>query len=600
MQLPWRLLAVLALFTSLFGLLWLRAWDVQVFRGSEFAQQALANRLYQLPLTANRGVITDRYGLPLAWNQRQYWLADQPDSLYSDLTPLDRQQALERLATQSGAVRKTNARRYALATELAHVIGYTGQVTSEELDTDPNLTIRSTTGKLGLEKLYDARLRGQEGRQTQEIDALLQRLRLFQVQPAQSGQGLATSLDRFLAEVAYQALGEQRGSVVISDARTGQVLVLVNKPSFNAELFTHPDQHLPDAATRHQLSQVFQDETEPMFNRALAGLYPPGSVFKLVTALAGLETGRLDSTTTVLDEGVIRVGEFEYSNWYFSQFGRTEGEIGLQRAISRSNDIFFYKAAEWIGPDRLAENARLLGFGRPTGIELSGEAAGLVPSPAWKETTVGERWFLGNTYHFGIGQGDVLVTPLQVNQLTQTLANGGTQCRPTLVAGAPPRCQEVGLLLDHLNVVLAGMIDACSLGGTAFPFFERNQHLAAASATTTTTATTETESVAERLRQGQLACKTGTSEFGGADERGFRRTHGWFTAIVEPRLAAVVDSPAGRYQSWRQAIAQHDFPRRLAITVLVESDDDEPFKEGSADAAPVAKQIIDWMEQGPE
>ena len=207
-----------------------------------------------------------------------------------------------------------------------------------------------------------------------------------------------------------------------------------------------------------------------MLQRAVTGQYPPGSTFKLMTALSALQNGAITADTSVNDEGTLKIGEFSFGNWYFSQYGRVEGEVKLIKAIQRSNDIYFYKVAEWVGPAKLAAFARLFHFGRPSGIELSGEAGGTIPDPEWKVKTVGEPWYLGDTYHMGIGQGDVLVTPLQLNQMTAAIAYGGVWCKPHLLFQDKVQCEDLGVSPEHLVSVIEGMKAACSPGGTAFPF----------------------------------------------------------------------------------------------------------------------------------
>jgi penicillin-binding protein 2 len=162
-------------------------------------------------------------------------------------------------------------------------------------------------------------------------------------------------------------------------------------------------------------------------------------------------------------------------NWYYSQYGRVEGDIALVRALARSNDIYFYKAAEWIGANKLAEFATFFGFGKSTDSLLPGEQAGFVPTPEKKETERGERWYLGDTYHFGIGQGELLVTPLQVAQMTQTFAKRGSKCQPSLLRRDTTVCEDVGVEEKNFMPVLQGMLEACSTTGTAFPFFLNEQ-----------------------------------------------------------------------------------------------------------------------------
>ena len=320
-----------------------------------------------------------------------------------------------------------------------------------------------------------------------------------------------------------------------------------------------------------------------------------------MTALAALEEKAIDPSTTVEDQGVLTVGDYQYANWYYTQYGRVEGTVDLLKALQRSNDIYFYKAAEWLGPSTLADYARLFGFGQVTGLELAGEAAGLVPDPAWKEQERGENWYLGNTYHFGIGQGDLLVSPIQIAQLTQAIANRGVLCQATLLADQQ-QCHDLALERDWLDLVLEGMLRVAESGGTAYPFFPYNSQMSLILSDRLGEEAFEQLSAWEKIKAGLVAGKTGTAEFGAADDRGYRPTHAWFTAIVGLNKSLILDRYQdtaldldAEHQAWLRALGQNQLPQLLAITVLVESDEAVPFREGSADAAPVAKNIVDWL-----
>lgn len=598
---------------ALVVLLFARLGHVQLIEGSRFQDQADDNRFFTVAVPPTRGVFLDRYGQPLQLNVRNYYRKTEPFSLYSPLEPLTHSQGLALMATDAARLATKDTRLYPYGEALAHVLGYVGPVTSEELEEDDSYLPTELVGKIGLEAEMNDQLRGVPGSETWEINAQVARQRIISQKPPRNGSSIETTLDPYLSKVAYDALGEKRGSVVIVDADDGQVLALVNKPSFDPNLFAQQteDETLLEER-RDRILSLFADENKPFFDRAVSGSYPPGSVFKLVTALAGLESEAFTTATTVIDEGVLRVGEYEYGNWYYRQYGRTEGEIGLVRSIARSNDIFFYKAAEWIGVDRLAAMSRQFGLGTQTGIEVGPEAEGLVPDPAWKERVIGEPWYLGNTYHFGIGQGDLLVSPVQVVQLVQAIANNGLQCTPHILPSSDSEsCRLLGLREENIAVVIEGMLDACSPNGTAFPFFERNGRIRE-----------QTNSQEEALQEGAVACKTGTAEFGPADQQGYRDTHGWWVGFVEPQVELTLSSEdpeqeqtasvsaelereeirsattsAQLHQEWKQTVEAARFPERLVITVLVESDDQEKFREGSGDAAPVGKAIIDWLEQ---
>jgi len=614
-----RFLIFVFLFFLTFSVLGLRLVDLQLVHGQTYLKQADENRFYTQTLAARRGSLLDRYGEPLVWNIQKYYRALTPSALFTQREPITREEALRLLsssASESAHVVSDTERLYRYPSSLAHVLGYVGEVTAEDLERQDDVRLNQHIGKAGLELIHERELRGIDGKVIFEVDALGQRLRQIGKEDAQPGQDIQTTLDPYLNEVASRTLSGIRGTIIITDAQTGQVIALSSQPSFDPNIlsqsFADPEQ---EKLRKQKVQDFFQDPQKVFFNRAIAGAYPPGSIFKLVTALAGLEEKKIDASTQVVDEGVLKVGEFQYGNWYFRQFGRAEGSIGLVRALARSNDIYFYKVAEWTGPNQLATMAKVFGLGEKTGIGLPAEARGLVPTTDWKEQARGERWFLGNTYHYGIGQGDVLTSPVQIAQLTQALANNGKLCKLSLVSQSENECRELGIKTENLRLVDEGMIEACSSTGTAFPFFPYNA--------TRLSSSGDTE---ESLRNGAAACKTGTAEFGGADEQGYRKTHGWFTLIVQPQLtkeggesapaqeatpSAVLDdklnelaslplavpslSEGELYQKWREKVSQRGFPERITITVLVESDDINKFREGSKDGGPIAKKLVDWM-----
>jgi len=409
-------------------------------------------------------------------------------------------------------------------------LGYLSEANPQEVE-EGRWEMGDLVGRTGVEEKYDALLRGKDGGELIEVDSLGNKVReIGKIEPV-PGKDIHLSIDGELSKVAWEALGDQPGAVVTTEVKTGQVLVLVSSPSFNPNQISEQDLTNPGL---------------PFFNRAIGGAYPPGSTFKIVTATAGMEEGKINENTTFEDPGEIRIGEYVYRNWYFTQYGKTEGTINLVRAIKRSTDTFFYKVGEWVGATTLAEWARVFGLGRKTGIDIPGEVAGLVPDPGWKEKTTGERWFLGDTYHFAIGQADLLTTPLQITMMTSVIANDGKLCKPQvkLETGnsklAIDNCQDLKLKPETLRLIKEGMKEACSPGGTAFPLFDFKP---------------------------QVGCKTGTAEFG--DPAG--RTHAWLTAFVAPGEALA--------KSGKEPIV---------VTALVEAGG-----EGSYVAAPIVKKVME-------
>lgn len=518
-----------------------RLFELQIILGAKYRTLAEENRIKKEIIPAPRGMIYDRNKKPLVKNEPVYRL-EKKDCEESDcFEVITREEALKIEATggeEAERLRVDVGRDYLYGWALAHVLGYLGEASEEEVKSG-KWGLGDLVGRTGIEEEYEEILRGQDGGEIYEVDTLGNRVReIGKIEPL-PGRDLHLSIDAQLSKVAYQALEGRPGAVIATEAKTGQVLVLVSSPAFD------PNHISPEDLT---------DEKKPMFNRAIGGQYPPGSTFKVATAVAGIEEGKVDENTTYKDVGFIQIGEYIYKNWYYNQYGRTEGEIGLVRAIKRSTDTFFYKVGEWVGANKLAEWGRAFGLGQETGIDLSGEVAGLVPTPKWKEKTKGEKWFLGNTYHFAIGQADLLTTPLQVNMMTSVIANEGKLCQPMVIQntsdGDPKgllrgeaKCQDLNLKPETLRLVKEGMKGACSTGGTAFPFFDF-----------------EIPGLPTGRRVG---CKTGTAEFG--DPEG--RTHAWLTAF-----APVDDS-------------------EIVVTVLVEKGG-----EGAYVAAPIVKEVTEaWF-----
>ncbi|MEK7497478.1 MAG: penicillin-binding transpeptidase domain-containing protein [Patescibacteria group bacterium] len=403
----------------------------------------------------------------------------------------------------------------------AHAGGYVAEVNQEEVGkTDPQCPDKgprqagSLAGRSGLQAYYDCLLRGVDGEELVEVDTMGKAIRTLGVRKPVSGIDLKTTISLNLQKKVGELL-DKPGAVVISDPK-GEILAIYSSPSFDPS----------------NVGKSLNDPTLPLFNRAITGVYHPGSIFKIVTSVAVLEDKKITPGFVYDDPGVIKVNDFSYSNWYFSQYGKLEGAIDLPRAIARSTDTLFYKLGELEGATALASWADKFGLGKKTGIDLPGESTGLVPTPDWKERVKGESWFLGNTYHMAIGQGDLTATPLQMNMVTSVIANQGKLCTPHIIEGLGG-CMDLNIEKPTIDLVREGMMGACSSGGTAPSFFDFVP---------------------------QVACKTGTAETNEID-----KTHAWFsvfTPVADPQIV---------------------------ITVLVEKGG-----EGSQVAAPIAKEILKY------
>ena len=455
-----------------------RVMVLTVWEGSYYRELAEGNRVEVVDLPADRGVMYDRNGVQLVRN-----------------TP--------------------EGREYIFGKALAHVLGHVGEISQFEGD---------TVGKVGLEKEYDAVLSGQDGALLVEKDAEGKLVREVGRKDPVAGESLELTVDVSLQQKAFQVLAGRLGAVIASDSQTGEILALVSGPAFDP----------------NKVEEALADSKLPLFDRATSGEYPPGSVFKVVTATAGLEEGRVNESTQIEDTGEIVIGDFRYGNWYYDQYGRKEGLLNIVRAIARSNDIFFYKMGEALGITALSDWAKYFGVGRAVGIDLPGEANGLMPDPDWKQKYIGESWYLGDTYISAIGQGNILMTPLQVNQMMSIVASGGRWCRPHLVK-SETNCQKLDISNKTIATVTEGLKQVTETGGTAWPFFDFTVD-------------------GERIL---VAGKTGTAEYGDPDDK----THAWFTAF------APADEPA------------------IVVTVLLEG-----AGEGSNEAAPVAKELLaEWF-----
>ncbi len=535
----------------LWGVFCLRLVWLQVFEHDRYARIAENNRSLRVLDRASRGEIVDRKGRILAHNESWYSQPFVADGKQLERS-LSHDEALAFMATAPAQVRKNYVRKYHYGPILSQILGYVQQ---------PKNSQDVVVGRSGLERQFNDRLAGKDGVVVYEKNARGQAVRILSQQESSTGQTLALTLDAELSKVAFQALGSFRGTVIVSQPRTGEVLAAVSTPSFvpQQESEEQWQEFVSSGVVAESIPAALDFADNPFLFRPLGALYPPGSTFKVVTALAGLELAAIDARTQVRDEGKITVGDFDYENWYWRQYGRVDGDVDVVRALSRSNDIFFYKVAEWLGPNRLAQFARLFSFGAVTGADIAGEKVGIMPDPVWKQQYFGEKWYLGNTYHMGIGQGDVVVTPMQVQVMTSAVAEKGRKCAPRFVAGGAISCQELALDEESLALVWRGMREACAPGGTAFPFFESRY---------------------------DILCKTGTAEHGDEDERGYRATHAWFTAAVSR------DAREG-------AASRDDFHADIVVTVLVESSDGKQYVEGSSEAAPIAKKVIDWwLENG--
>lgn len=600
-EMPWwagsgrALLFATILCVGFFVIAW-RLFDLSLVHGREYRKLSDGNRTRELVRHAPRGILMDRTGKPLVINTPQYRLIkpcdDKPANCVTFLSQ-EEGDKLRRAELPAGEYLEVDYKRsYPYGDALAHAIGYTGELSAEELKSEHytlrNYSLGDRVGRMGAEAVYNERLRGRDGKEMVEVNAAGAALRTLGRQEEVAGENISLAFDAILARAAASAFPEgKKGAIIVAKPATGEVLALYSSPGFSPDGFSL-------GMTTAEYQALVKNTDLPMFNRAIGGVYPPGSTFKLVTSLAGLEGGVIDRKTIVEDNGSIKIGPFTFPNWYFLQYGKTEGPVDVIKALQRSNDIFFYKAGEWIGISAIAKWAHIVGIGKPLGIELSGEVGGLMPDAAWKNSqfTTDEdkrlrnnEWYLGDTYHVSIGQGYLLTTPLQVNTWTNVVANGGKVCVPTIekigtgFRAKSPNCKNLHIKKETIDLIVEGMRRACATGGTGWPLFDFGVTKPDLTATVNPEASGSATSPKKRIAV-PIACKTGTAEFGHPDNH----THAWFTAFGPIPDSFVPDDI-------RETDGYVSGEPEISVTVLVED-----AGEGSTVAGPIAKKIFEeWF-----
>src|SRR5215212_9970188 len=588
-----------------FALLAAQLWRLQIVEGAQLRQRADSNRVRISPITPPRGVIYDRKGTLVASNAPIFVVSIVPADLKSsqeaetyarlsgmvgvpvpeirqavdkrkadghvfDPVPIKsnvpREDALlieQDLATLPGVkVTVESARKYAEGRLLAHILGYLGPISPAVLSTDEykqkiekdGYTINDKIGTAGLEDTYESVLRGRPGRQMYEVEASGREVSTLRVERPEPGKNLVMTIDMDLQRSVTNMLQEGlfHGSVgvaVVSDAKSGELLALVSLPGYDDNVFG-------DDSREDELAALLKDPEQPFFHRAVAGNYPPGSTFKLVTGLGALQEGVASRNTVIESKGILWVPHDYYPGVRqpFPDWS-VLGKLNYLRAIANSSNIYFFylgggyepEGFVGLGNERLARYARMIGYGSPTGVDLPGETAGTIPDEAWKLKNVGEKWVKGDTYNMSIGQGFVESSPLQVQNMTMSIANMGKVLRPHIVrqivdsdgnvvsTASPEVVRTLDIEPRHIQTTIEGM--ELGFSGQLLRDY--------------------------RIPGLRIAGKTGTAEYGqSTNPNGELPTHGWFTGF------APVDDP------------------KVVVTVFVEKG------SSSRDAAPIAARII--------
>lgn len=459
-----RILVLSFIVGIVFLFLIIRLWHLQILNADNYQAMSENNRLRFVPIAASRGAILDRTGKVLVSNRPSFSLAVVPQevtdkeallTLLSDLLGLDRADMAERweknkkrakyypIVLASNITRDhveiveenrmrlpgieiemKPVREYSSGQLAAHLLGYIGEVSEKELnaagfeDYNPGDYI----GKNGIERALEKELHGGDGGRQLEVDARGRVLRTISESYPTVGNSVVLTIDAAIQKQAERAFGEQAGAAVVMDVTNGEILAFVSNPGFDPSLFSGK---LPPDVWQGYLD----DKRHPLENKALSGQYPPGSTFKMVTALAGLQNNIIGDSTSVNCSGTYDLGTSTFKCWNKKGHGTTN----LRKSLRESCDVYYYQLGEKLGVDKIAAAAQAFRLGEPLGVELLNERSGLIPTAEWKQKRFGKRWYHGETLPVAIGQGAVLLTPIQLASMTATIANEGTIYRPHLV-----------------------------------------------------------------------------------------------------------------------------------------------------------------------
>ena len=461
-----RIIFLFVAFVLVLFLILIRIWYLQMARGEYYAELSRNNRIRVVTLQPRRGFIYDRSGRLLAnyvpsFNlyvvledipdkklliERLTRLVDlSPDKIREKLSvrrpaipylPVKIKEGLSlrevtvleshRIELPGVRIEAEPQRNYLYGDLASHVLGYVGEITAAQLEEPQNTGVLPGTviGQYGVEKSYDQYIRGKAGRKIIEVDAMGYEVKLLKEQLPRSGHDLYLTIDLALQEVAEEVLEGEAGAIVALDPRNGGILAMVSHPASDPNQLSRS---LSSAAWR----AISEDPYHPLTNRAMQGQYPPGSIFKLVVAAAALETEVIDPDFEVTCKGGLRFGGRTYQDWK----RQGHGVVDLHSAIVQSCDVFFYQLGRLMGIDPIARYAFLFGLGRPTGIELVSEKAGLIPTTDWKKRVRQEPWYPGENLSAAIGQGYITVTPLQMANMIGIVATSGKRYEPRLIKG---------------------------------------------------------------------------------------------------------------------------------------------------------------------
>lgn len=480
-----------------------RLYFLQVYEADKYRTLSDENRISARILVPPRGGIYDRCGVPIANNKQNFQamlVAEQASNVnetlekFKKLMPLsekeearifrdlkryrrfvpiklkeglsweDVSRILLAAPEMPGVIVDDGlSRDYPFGKQMAHVLGYVAAVSENDLKTDGDPLLETPgfkIGRIGLEKKYESKLRGKGGNLKLEVNAVGRIMKEIEREDGTSGEKLELTLDSRLQQKAYDLFGEESGAAVLMDVNSGEILTFISMPSYDSNDFVQ-------GVSQELYDSLLYNEKQPLINKAIAGRYSPGSTFKMIVALAALESGTITKDTKVSCYGKMNFGNHLFHCW--KKGGH--GALNVVEALQHSCDIFFYEVAQKVGIERIAAMARRFGLGSPTALNFDDEKAGIIPDKAWKLANLKSPWQGGETLIAGIGQGYILTTPLQLAVMTARIANGGIMVEPSLTpvsAEKIKKYKKMGINPAYMALVKEGMCSVVNRpGGTA-------------------------------------------------------------------------------------------------------------------------------------
>ena len=559
----------------LFGVFIFRLWDLQKIKGSEYRKIDEHNRLRVIDILAPRGIIYDRNDRPLVKNipsfdisvvkedipkdpetlsmlarliglksddikdilDRSLTIPFEPVKLKQDVTLKEVAKVEARRIDFPGLqIEVVDGREYLYNHSASHLIGYLGRMSVNQMSSPGYVDIprKSFVGQFGIEKVYDGILRGKAGKKIIEVDALGSIIKVVRTHRPVKGDDIRLTIDIDIQVVAEENLRGKAGAIVAIKRDTGEILALASAPSFDPNLFVRGIDY-------KDWNKLVKDKKKPMLNRAIQSQYPPGSTFKIITAIAALEQGIVTKNTEYNCNGSIYFGRI-FRCWKWDG----HGSVRLHRALVESCDVYFYEVAKNLPIDTLSRYARDFGLGRRVGVELEGEVSGIVPDTVWKRNMKHEKWYTGETLNTVIGQGYLTTTPMQMARLMAAVANNGKLYKPYLL-------MDLKADLEAESVV---------------------------------TITPENISLIKKALLGVVTDKRGTGGMSRSDIVNISGKTGT-TQVVRGDIGKEVIPEKFKDHAWFVAFAPEDNPQ-IAVAVFVEHGG-----HGSTGAAPIAKRIIE-------